>query len=265
MKELIDNAIDAGAKRVSSESFLVPQPSSTTYPAHTMQTQIAILHNILHNTNGEVKLTNQGIESIEVTDNGSGVPKTSRPLMAMKHATSKLRAFNDLYTDGSEEPDAGPGETDMSASGENGREDDVIYAAAPTLGFRGEALFCLSNLSRSLVVTTRTPDETVGESFAFNTQGDLIVDSKKTQARGVGTTVTVYGLFEQLPVRKVDMCKRIKAQRSKLMKMLQGCEYVATLCTCIQPPKFILLDDASIRCNPMPEHTIQSDRRGNIQ
>ena len=196
-------------RNVSAVSHLAPM--RTNYPAHS--------------TNCKVKLFNQGIESIEVADNGSGVPTTSRPLMAMKHATSKLRAFNDLYTDGSGEPDVGPGETDASSQDESCSADDVAYAAAPTLGFRGEALFCLSNLSRSLVVTTRTSDETVGESFAFNTQGDLIEDSKKTQARGIGTTVTVCGLFEQLPVRKVDMCKRIKAQRSKLMKMLQGCEF----------------------------------------
>ena len=50
----------------------------------------------------------------------------------------------------------------------------MAYAAAPTLGFRGEALFCLSNLSRSLVVTTRTSDETVGESFAFDRLPDAI-------------------------------------------------------------------------------------------
>jgi len=62
VKELVDNAIDAGATRI------------------------------------HIKLYEQGLEGIEVSDNGSGVPSTSRPMMAMKHATSKLRNFDDLYS-----------------------------------------------------------------------------------------------------------------------------------------------------------------------
>ncbi|EED87617.1 hypothetical protein THAPSDRAFT_264783, partial [Thalassiosira pseudonana CCMP1335] len=165
VKELVDNAIDAKATRVC------------------------------------VKLYNQGLESIQVSDNGTGVPKSSRPLMAMKHATSKLREFDDLYT-------------------------------APTLGFRGEALFCLANVSRSLTVSTRSSDDDtntitsssngLGEQFAFNHEGGLISTSVQRVPRGMGTTVVVEGLFETLPVRRVDLCKRIKGQRMKLLRVLQG-------------------------------------------
>ena len=42
---------------------------------------------------------------------------------------------------------------------DNNEEDYDENDCAPTLGFRGEALFCLANLSRSLVVSTRTIDE----------------------------------------------------------------------------------------------------------
>lgn len=85
---------------------------------------------------------NQGIDVIEVADNGSGVPLKSRSLMATKHATSKIRSFQDLYD--------GKGE-----------------GKGLTLGFRGEALFCLANLSQNLVVSTKTMNETVGQRMHF--------------------------------------------------------------------------------------------------
>ena len=95
---------------------------------------------------------NQGLEAIEVSDNGSGVPLSSRPLMAMKHATYKLRQFDDLYQNNQDAPS---GNDNNNTNG-----DDRSYTAcAPTLGFRGDALFCLANLSRSLVVSTRTSDD----------------------------------------------------------------------------------------------------------
>jgi len=200
-----------------------------------------------------VKLHDQGLGAIEVTDDGHGVPKSSRPHMAARHATSKLRRFDDLYDDG--------------GGGRGGGEDDC----APTLGFRGEALFCLANLSRSLVVCTRTADENddgddgedgggdgdagadadagaggggrrrrggsspqssspsttaLGEQFRFDRDGRLVPGSvaRVPMSYRSGTTVTVRGLFESLPVRRADMRKRIKAQKMKLIKTMQGCE-----------------------------------------
>ena len=226
VKELVDNSIDAGATRIN------------------------------------IKLYDQGLEAIEVSDNGSGVPSTSRPMMAMKHATSKLRCFDDLYSQNNmtssynncnkDAPDNHVHQnqnTVGNAQGENTAAEtvDCNTDCAPTLGFRGEALFCLANLSRSLAVTTRTSDENgLGEQFQFNTEGQLIPNSIHKVPRAVGTTVTVRGLFESLPVRRVDMCKRITGQRMKLMKMMQGCKccftlYVLYLWICHIICMFILL------------------------
>lgn len=199
-----------------------------------------------------MKLYGEGLEAIEVCDNGHGVPKSSRPFMATKHATSKLRRFEDLYKDYYD--------TTLNISDDN-NEDYDENDCAPTLGFRGEALFCLANLSRSLVVSTRTIDEessnndntddrdtdngsdhvvvcntsssTLGTQFQFDNNGTLLPHTIKRIPLSYksGTTVTVHGLFESLPVRRVDMKKRIKAQRMKLMKMMQG---YAILCLCTQ-------------------------------
>jgi len=176
VKELIDNALDAGASSII------------------------------------IKLVNQGLDLIEVSDDGGGVPRTSRPLLAMKHATSKIRTFDDFYRD--------------THSGQN-------------LGFRGEALFCLANLSENLVVSTRAEGDDVGEKLEFGTNGYVRDGSVATIPRKVGTTVSVVKLFHSLPVRRTDLMRRIKAQRARLMKMMQG---YAILCLGV---RFNLIDVVS--------------------
>lgn len=138
--------------------------------------------------------------------------------MATKHATSKLRSFDDLY---GERMDENPESNGIETA-----------AAVSTLGFRGEALFSLANISKSLVVSTRTKDEAVGEELSFDSQGNISEEKRRSVARSIGTTVSVHGLFERLPVRRVDLCKRIKSQRMKMIKVLQGCEFMVTLLIC---------------------------------
>ncbi|ORZ34225.1 hypothetical protein BCR44DRAFT_1436809 [Catenaria anguillulae PL171] len=60
IKELVDNAIDAGATRI------------------------------------DVRLVNHGLDSFSVTDNGSGIPPADHALVATQSATSKLRSMDDL-------------------------------------------------------------------------------------------------------------------------------------------------------------------------
>jgi DNA mismatch repair protein PMS2 len=146
--------------------------------------------------------------------------------MAAKHATSKLRTFSDLYGNTSN----GNGEQgNANACANDAEANTQSTSTMSTLGFRGEALFSLANISKSMVVSTRTSNENAGEEFAFDPQGNLIPETRRTVARGVGTTVTVNGLFERLPVRRVDLCKRIKTQRMKLIKVMQGCELAVVL------------------------------------
>ena len=61
VKELIDNALDA---------------ESTTI---------------------KIRLFGQGLDIIEVSDDGNGVPAGSRPYMATRHATSKIECLEDIY------------------------------------------------------------------------------------------------------------------------------------------------------------------------
>lgn len=140
-----------------------------------------------------VRLFNQGLDVVEVSDDGCGVPMLSRPYMAMKHATSKIQTFEDIYSTSS-------------------------------LGFRGEALFCLANISANLVVATRTPTDALGQKLEFQPNGMLRPNSTCMVPRKVGTTVAIVKLFDQLPVRRADLTKRIQAQRQRLFALVQGCE-----------------------------------------
>jgi DNA mismatch repair protein PMS2 len=142
-----------------------------------------------------VRLFNQGLDIVEVSDDGYGVPIESRPYIAMKHATSKIREFDDIYS------------TD-------------------SLGFRGEALFCLANLSGNLVVATRTSNEIMGQKLEYTRDGLLRPDSCCAVPRKVGTTVAVVKIFEAVPVRRADLEKRINVQRREVFLMVQGCKFL---------------------------------------
>lgn len=125
--------------------------------------------------------------------------------MATKHATSKLSSIDQLY-------------------GEKRRN-------FKTLGFRGEALFSLASISQSLCITTRCADEAVGQKLYYDHSGNMCPSLTQAVPRKVGTSVSVIKMFDTLPVRRLDLIKRSKAQRMKLLRLLQS---YAILCRGIQ-------------------------------
>jgi len=100
---------------------------------------------------------------------------------------------------------------------------------AKTLGFRGEALFSLANISQNLIVSTRTENDAMGEKMEFQKDGTLDRNSVSDVARKVGTTVAVVKLFDALPVRRADFIKRIKSQKAKLLRLLQSCKWTVKI------------------------------------
>jgi DNA mismatch repair protein PMS2 len=99
-------------------------------------------------TSIEIKLKDMGIESIEVSDNGSGIDPDNYETLALKHHTSKLAEFADL---------------------ENGH--------VTSFGFRGEALNAVCELSREFSVTTKQEGEKVGFVLSFHRNGRYIYGS----------------------------------------------------------------------------------------
>jgi DNA mismatch repair protein MutL len=131
VKELLENAIDAGA------------------------TQIKLL------------VKDAGKTLIQVIDNGSGMSETDARMCFERHATSKIREANDLFS-------------------------------IRTLGFRGEALASIAAIAQ-VELKTRKIDEEVGTSIII--EGSK-VKSQEPVACTQGTTFIVKNLFFNVPARR---------------------------------------------------------------
>ncbi|KJR84706.1 DNA mismatch repair protein PMS2 [Sporothrix schenckii 1099-18] len=158
-KELVENSLDAGATSI------------------------------------EVRFKNQGLDAIEVQDNGSGIAPQNYANLALKHYTSKLATYDDLDT-------------------------------LQTFGFRGEALSSLCALSRFSVTTCLAADVPKGTRLDFETSGRLGPTS--VVAAQKGTTVSVEGLFWNLPVRRRELERNIKREWAKVIGLLNQYACVQT-------------------------------------
>jgi DNA mismatch repair protein MutL len=110
---------------------------------------------------------NAGRRLIRIQDDGSGMLRDDALLAFDRHATSKLSDVKDLL-------------------------------AIETLGFRGEALPSIASVSR-LVLETRSSEEQTGTSVEIAGGKLLRCDE---MARPVGTTLSVRDLFFNVPARK---------------------------------------------------------------
>ncbi|TLS28848.1 hypothetical protein PpBr36_01233 [Pyricularia pennisetigena] len=150
-KELVENSLDAGATAI------------------------------------DVRFKNQGLDSIEVQDNGYGIAPQNYAGVALKHHTSKLSSFADL---------------------------DTLH----TFGFRGEALSSLCALSHFTVTTCLQSDVPRGTKLEFEVSGKL--KSTSLVAAQKGTVVTVETLFHNLPVRRRELERNIKREWGKVINLL---------------------------------------------
>lgn len=115
----------------------------------------------------EVDIMNGGADLIRVVDNGEGIHPDDLLLAVSSHATSKITSADDLFS-------------------------------VQTMGFRGEALASISEVSR-FRIRTRTADQTQGLEFEVNTG-----TPSKPQPCGapLGTSIEIRQLFANTPVRR---------------------------------------------------------------
>lgn len=130
LKELVENAIDAGATRIS------------------------------------LRLTEGGLDLIEVTDDGCGMDPAQMALALERHATSKLP--------------------------------DEHIEQVSTLGFRGEALPSIASVAR-FTLESRPPDADQGWKRVVD-HGEPV--SEGPAALPPGTRVRVEQLFAKVPARR---------------------------------------------------------------
>ena len=128
-----------------------------------------LLDNAIDSGATEIRVTIEGggIDSITVQDNGAGIERDDLRLIGTRHATSKIQNADDLYT-------------------------------INTLGFRGEALYSISSVSK---LTIRTRSEKTGEAST------LIIDNGKRYdiseiGPDSGTVITSENLFKDIPARR---------------------------------------------------------------
>ena len=143
----------------------------------------------------EVRFKNNGLDSIEVQDNGTGIDPANYGSLALKHYTSKLSSYDDLSN-------------------------------VETFGFRGEALSSLCALSNFTVVTALAHEAPKGTRLEFEQSGAL--KSTSVIASQKGTTTYVESLFEQLPVRRRELTKNIKREYSKVVGLLNAYACIST-------------------------------------
>ncbi len=131
VKELMENSVDAGAKRIT------------------------------------VEIKNGGVTYIRVSDDGEGMTGEDAQSCIIRHATSKIRAPEDLY-------------------------------GIATLGFRGEALAAISAVSRFRILT-RQKNSQMGYAVSFTAEEGI---SFSEAGCPEGTTMIAEDLFYNVPARR---------------------------------------------------------------
>ncbi len=127
-----------------------------------------------------------GLEEIAVYDDGEGMEPQDLRLSVKRHATSKIRNLSDLYS-------------------------------LLTLGFRGEALASIAEVSR-LTIKSRAKDFETGYELYVEFGKEL---SFKPSAIKQGTLVSVKDLFTNLPARKAFL-KSKRAETAKVLEVIRG-------------------------------------------
>ncbi|MDO5572370.1 MAG: DNA mismatch repair endonuclease MutL [bacterium] len=131
VKELLENAIDAGATAVT------------------------------------IEIKDGGINFIRVTDNGEGIDKSQVPTAFLRHATSKIKSIEDLFT-------------------------------IKSLGFRGEALSSIAAVGQVELIT-KTKSALTGVRYVIEGTRERIFEDIGAPE---GTTFVIRNLFFNTPARR---------------------------------------------------------------
>lgn len=156
IKELVENAVDAGA------------------------------------TNIQIILKDAGRTLIQVVDNGCGMSDTDARLAFERHATSKIKAADDLF-------------------------------ALRTMGFRGEALASIAAIAQVDLRTMRH-GESVGTRIVISGSK---VESQEPEACQPGSNMMVKKLFFNVPARR-KFLKKDSVELSNIMREFERLALVNT-------------------------------------
>jgi DNA mismatch repair protein MutL len=149
LKELIENSIDAQATQIS------------------------------------INLIANGLELVEIIDNGSGIPFDDLPLAFSRHATSKISNFDDLYK---------------------------LYS----YGFRGEALASIASVCK---VVCHSIHNGVGGKVVIES-GNILSHQKDSYPNDKnGTSIYIKELFYNTPAR-LKFMQSVTSEKNQLYKII---------------------------------------------
>ena len=148
VKELVENAIDAGSTHI------------------------------------EIETEAGGMALIRVSDNGSGMSAADAELSVRRHATSKIRSIEDLFS-------------------------------VRSMGFRGEALPSIAAIAK-FSLASRNAMADFATTVSLIGGRDLQIDQS---GRAIGTTVSVRELFFNVPARR-KFIKTDTTENSHIINML---------------------------------------------
>ena len=151
IKELVENAVDAGAKTI------------------------------------KVLVVDAGRTSLQVIDDGCGMSETDARLAFERHATSKIRQADDLFS-------------------------------LHTMGFRGEALPSIAAVAQ-VELTTRMASDEIGSRLTIH--GSKVINQEPT-ACPVGSNFKIDNLFFNVPARR----KFLKSNATELNNILVAFERI---------------------------------------
>ena len=193
-------------------------------------------------TETDVRFKNQGLDAIEVQDNGRGIPKEdyesigaplfpfpppsrwstdsrSAPLRPPLRFTPPLRLCS------SHSPLTSNPALKHHTSKLRTYTD---LTALRTFGFRGEALSALAALATLTLTTCTAAAAPSGDLLAFSAAGALLPERTRVVAAQRGTTVRVERLFAPLPVRRHELERNGKREYGKVLALLQAYACVST-------------------------------------
>ncbi|MDR1951235.1 MAG: DNA mismatch repair endonuclease MutL [Bacteroidales bacterium] len=159
MSDVIRLLPDAVANQIAAGE-VVQRPSSAVKE---------LLENAVDAESTEIQLIvkDAGKTLIQVIDNGKGMSETDARLCFERHATSKIRDTQDLFS-------------------------------VRTMGFRGEALASIASIAQ-VELKTRQPDEELGTKIQI--EGSEFKNQEACQC-SKGTSVAVKNLFFNVPARR---------------------------------------------------------------
>lgn len=128
---------------------------------------------------------------VRVADNGYGMDLDNLRVAATAHSTSKIHNYDDLWK-------------------------------ITTLGFRGEALHSLAQLS-DLEIASRAVDSAEGWRILYDNLGEPVIE--EAIAIAPGTIVTVSNLFGNWPVRRQGLPSSVQQMRA-----IQAIIYQVAIC-----------------------------------